>query len=316
MRAIVVDEFGGTPRMADMPVPEPEAGDLQIQIKAAGINPFDAAIAGGALRDVVEHKFPLILGMDGAGVVAAVGDGVVGFRPGDRVYGQFNRLPAGLGSYGEYSLASADSIVAKMPEGMNFEQAAALPVATTTGWNMVRAARVDEGQIVLVVGATGGVGQAAIQFAALQGATVIATATPDAVEMVTGLGAAAAVDYTAGPVAAQVLGMHPDGIDAVIDTVGGKQAIELADLIRPGGVLVSAKGSADPDTLAQREVRGVNFSNQTSGQQLAELAELVDGSQVKVLLQHVVPLEEAPAALSSLLKGGSRGKTVIRILCW
>jgi len=313
MRAIVVDGFGGTPRMADMPIPEPEPGDIQIEIKAAGINPFDAAIARGALKDVVEHQFPLILGMDGAGVVAAIGPGVEAFQPGDRVYGQFNRPSAGLGSYGEYSLAHVDGIVAKMPRGMNFEQAAALPVATTTGWNMVRAALVDEGQIVLVVGATGGVGQAAVQFAAAQGATVIATATPDAAATMTGLGATVAVDYTAGSVPDRVLGMYPDGIDAVIDTVGGQQAKELAQLIKPGGALVSAKGAADPDVLAQREIRGVNFVNQTSGEQLAELAELVDGGQVKVLLQHIVPLEEAPAALDRLVKGGSRGKTVIRI---
>jgi NADPH:quinone reductase-like Zn-dependent oxidoreductase len=313
VRAIVVDEFGGTPRLAELPVPAPGPGDIQVQIKAAGINPFDAAIVRGALRDVVEHKFPLVLGTDGAGLVTAVGDGVVAFRPGERVYGQFNRLPDGLGTYAEYSLASADGVVAKMPEGMNFEQAAALPVATTTGWNIVRAARVDEGQIVLVVGATGGVGQAAVQFAAAQGATVIATGTPDVAAMMRDLGAAAVVDHTAGPVIDQVLSMYPDGIDAVINIVGGDQAMERAKLIKPGGVLVSAKGGIDPDALAQREIRGIDFSNETSGQQLAELADLVDAGKVRVILQHVVPLAEAPAALDRLLLGGSRGKTVIRI---
>ncbi|HLJ98510.1 MAG TPA: NADP-dependent oxidoreductase [Streptosporangiaceae bacterium] len=313
MRAIVVDEFDGTPHLADVPVPEPGAGDIQIQIKAAGINPFDAAIVRGALRDYMPHKFPLVLGMDGAGVVTAAGPGVAAFQPGDRVYGQFHRPPAGLGTYAEYSLASVDGVVAKMPDGVNFEQAAALPVATTTGWNLVRAANVDMGQTVLVVGATGGVGQAALQFAAAQGATVIATAPPDAVTLVTGLGATATVDHTAGALADQVLSAYPDGLDAVIDTVGGRQAMGLARAIKTGGVLISAKGAADSDTLAEREIRGINFVNQTDGAQLGELAALVDAGRVKVILDHIVPLADAPAALERLLQGGSRGKTVIRL---
>jgi NADPH:quinone reductase-like Zn-dependent oxidoreductase len=313
MRAIVVDEFGGTPHMADMPVPEPGPGDVQIQIKAAGVNPFDAAIVSGALKDVVAHKFPLILGMDGAGVVTKAGDGVVAFRPGDRVYGQFNRPSAGLGGYCEYSLVRADGVVAKMADGMNFEQAAALPVASTTGWNLVSTARVDTGQSVLVVGATGGVGHAAVQFAAAQGAKVIATATPDAATMMLDLGASKVVDYTAGPVADQVASMFPDGIDVVIDIVGGSQVVDLARLIKTGGVMISAKGGADPDALAQREIRGINFVNKTTGAQLAELADVFESGQLKVILQHAVPLEDAPAALQRVLQGGARGKTVIRI---
>lgn len=313
MRAIVVDAFDGTPHLADIPVPEPGAGDVQIQVKAAGINPFDAAVVRGALKEATPHKFPLVLGVDGAGVVTAAGPGVAAFQPGDRVFGQFLRPPAGLGSYAEYTLASVDGAVAKMPDGLNFEQAAALPVAGTTGWNMVRAANVDMGQTVLVVGATGGVGQAALQFAAAQGAAAIATAPPDAVSLVTGLGAVATVDHTAGAVADQVLKLYPDGLDVVIDVVGGRQAMGLAKAIKTGGVLISAKGAADPKALAERQVRGINFSNQATAEQLGEIAVLAGTGQIKVILDHIVPLDDAPAALDRLLAGGSRGKTVIRI---
>lgn len=311
MRAIAISEFGRTPELMDLPKPAPGPDDILVRMHAAGLNPFDWKVADGLIPDVA---FPLILGVDGAGVVEEVGVAVAGFRPGDEVFGQFMRLSAGLGSYAEYALATQTSAVARMPKGMIFTQAAAVPLSTTTAYHMVEAAKVDEGQIVLVSGA-GGVGQQAVQFAANAGATVIATATPDLAGFLRDLGAAQVVDFTAGPVAEQVLVLHPGGIDVVLDTVSNDPAAlaALAGTVRPGGTVVTTLFSADPKALAAKEITGINLENKATPELLAMIAELIDASRIRVRIDHQVPLAEAPAALVRNREGKAKGKTVIEI---
>jgi NADPH:quinone reductase-like Zn-dependent oxidoreductase len=190
MRAVAVSGFGATPELVELPKPVPGPGELLVRIHAAAYNPFDLKVADGALKDSVQHKFPLILGLDGAGVIEAVGPGVHTLKPGDKVYGQFLNPAKGRGSYAEYAIATTASAIAKMPQGMIFTQAAAVPTASMTAFNMVETARIDAGQRVLVNGATGGVGQSVVQFAANRGAHVIATAQPDAAPIMKDLGAA------------------------------------------------------------------------------------------------------------------------------
>ena len=127
MRAVVIRDFGVEPELADLPVPEPGAGEIRVLMRAAGMNPFDWKVIDGALKGVVEHPFPLVMGSDGAGEVDAVGAGVDAFSVGDRVFGQFMKVALGRGSYAEQVLAPADGKLAPMPEGLSFETAAALP---------------------------------------------------------------------------------------------------------------------------------------------------------------------------------------------
>ncbi|MGW4797138.1 zinc-binding dehydrogenase [Nonomuraea sp. NPDC004297] len=196
-----------------------------------------------------------------------------------------------------------------MPKGMTPEQAAAVPTATGTAWDVVEAARIDEGQTVLIVGATGGVGQSAIQLAALRGARVIATAAPADEDLVRGFGAAETVDRDRA--AEQVRAAHPDGIDAVLELVSPAGATGPAEaLLRPGGVICSIVHALDPDALAARELRGVNLINHPTPQVLTNLADLIDAGRLRVRVEAQVPLERAPAELREIAGRRARGKTV------
>ncbi|MBW8821806.1 MAG: alcohol dehydrogenase catalytic domain-containing protein, partial [Streptomyces sp.] len=161
------------------------------------MNPFDWKVIDGALQGVVEHPFPIVMGSDGAGVVEAVGVDVETFRPGDRVYGQFMKVGLGRGSYAEFAVAPAEGKLALLPESLSFPVAAALPTASVAAYQAVEEARLDSGRTILVNGASGGVGQSAVQFAAETGARVIATGPADLGDHLRSLGASEVVDFTA-----------------------------------------------------------------------------------------------------------------------
>lgn len=312
MRAVVIPGFGVDPEVVDLPDPEPGTGEVLMRIHAAGMNPFDWKVIDGALRDVVEHPFPIVMGSDGAGVVERVGPGVDSFRPGDRVLGQFMKVALGRGSYAERALVAADGKIALMPEALSFEIAAALPTASVAAYQAVAEARPDQGSTVLVNGASGGVGQSAVQLAADAGAHVIATAPADLAAHLRDLGAAEVVDFTQGPTADQVLVAHPRGIDAVIDLVSTSgQAEPLVALLRPGGVAVSTNGALDVEAMAARELRGVNLSSAATPAILADLAEAAAEGRLRVTIDATVPLEEVPAAVARARTGQARGKTVV-----
>ena len=319
MRAVVIPGFGAEPELADVPAPEPGPGDVLVRLHAAGMNPFDWKVSEGALRGVVEHRFPVVMGSDGAGVVAGVGADVTAFRPGDRVFGQFMKVALGVGSYAELTVAPAEGKLALIPDGVSFSLAAALPTATVTAYQAIAEAHLEPGRTILVNGASGGVGQSAVQFAADAGAVVLATAPPDLVAHLRGLGAAEVVDFTRGPTADQVLAAHPDGIDAVLDLVSRPKdarpggAEPLVDLLRPGGVAISTNGALDPDAMAARGLRGVNFSSTATPEVLERIVALAAAGRLRVTIDAEVPLEDAPAAVARARAGHARGKTVVLI---
>lgn len=314
MRAIAVSEYGATPSLIEVDRPEPGPGEILVRLVAAGMNPFDWKVADGALKGVVEARFPLILGQDGAGVVEAVGEGVDRFRPGEQVYGSFSGIPQGLGSYADFTLAPQDGPVATMPQKMVYSQAAAVPTASMTAYNLVEATGVEDGKTVLVIGATGGVGQAVVQFAALKGGYVIATASPDMTDRMLGLGADETVDYRDGDLFESVTGAHPDGVDVLIDLVSDERDLDmLAGAVKKGGVVASTIGQANTAGLKKRGVKAKNFQNKASAELLAVLAELIDGGRFKVHVSREIDLAETPGAIAEARRGGARGKTVIRL---
>lgn len=314
MRAIAVSEYGATPALMNLPRPEPGPGEILVKVIAAGLNPLDWKIADGVLKDSVDAPFPLILGQDGAGVVEEVGEGVTRLREGEQVYGSFLDVERGLGAFAEYALARDDGPVARMPEGMIYTQAAAVPTASATALAMVETADVRPGQTVLVVGATGGVGQGLVQLAAREGAKVIATARDDMAGTMRRLGADETVDHSKGDLNRQVLEVHSDGIDAVFDVVGDTGDTEaIAQLLRPGGVYISTTWSVNPDAMEAKGLRGINFEVELSAELLDRVSELIDAGALRVRVEREVPLEEASAALAESRAGGARGKTVIRI---
>lgn len=312
MRAVVIPGFGVDPEVVDLPVPEPGEGEVLVHLHAAGMNPFDWKVIDGALRGVVDHPFPIVMGSDGAGVVERVGPGVDTFRPGDRVYGQFMKVALGRGSYAEWAVAPAEGKLAQMPESLSFEVAAALPTASVTAYQAIAEARLDQGSTILVNGASGGVGQSAVQFAARAGARVVATAPGDLAAHLRELGAAEVVDFTRGPTAEQVLAAHPEGIDAVLDLVSTPgQAEPLVALLRPGGVAISTNGALDVQAMAEHELRGVNFSSNATPDALGTVAEAAAEGRLRVTIDAAVPLAEVPAAVARARAGHARGKTVI-----
>lgn len=315
MRAVAVPDFGARPEVMQLPVPRPGPGEILLRIHAAGMNPFDWKVIDGALRGVVPHAFPLILGNDAAGVVEQTGPEVTRFRPGDRVFGQVMNLSRGLGSYAGYAAVSQDGHLARVPDGLPFTVAAALPTASATAYNAIEASRTGAGQTILINGATGGVGQSAVQFAAARGATVLATASPAAAGHLRDLGAHHIIDHTQATTAGQVRAAYPGGVDAVLDLVSTPAtAVGLGDLValvRPGGIIINTNGAANVEALAARGIRAVNFSNTTSAELLATLADQANTGKLRVRIDAEVPLDDAPAAIASARAGHARGKTVI-----
>jgi NADPH:quinone reductase-like Zn-dependent oxidoreductase len=314
MRAIAVSEYGATPASMNLPRPEPGPGEILVKMIAAGLNPSDWKIADGMLKDSVDVPFPLILGQDGAGVVDAVGEGVTRLRHGEQVYGSFGDVERGLGSYAEYAVARDDGPVARMPEGMIYTQAAAVPTASMAALTLVEEARIDTGQTVLVVGATGGVGQGVVQLASRTGARVIATARDDMAGTMRRLGADETVDHSEPDLNRQVLAVHSGGIDVIVDTVSDTRAAEhLAQLLRPGGTYITTTWSVHPDGMEARELRGINLEYEPSFALLERISDLIDAGELRVRVEREVPLEDAAAALADNRAGGARGKTVLRV---
>lgn len=313
MKAVTVSAFHAEPELTELPTPEPGPGELLVRLLAAGLNPFDWKVADGALEDAVPHAFPLVLGSDGAGLVVRTGPGVTRFREGDRVYGQFMRLPEGQGSYAEFTLAHQDGKLALIPAELDYPLAAALPTAGVTAYQAVEAVDPKDGQTLLINGASGGVGQSAIQFAARLGARVLATGTADVADYLRELGAHTVIDFTEAPTHEQVAAAYPDGIDAVLDLVtpSGADISALTALVRAGGTVVSTNYATDPEALAGRGVRGVNLGNDPTPETLTELANLAANGELRVRIEHTVPLAEAPAAVARARAGHARGKTVI-----
>jgi NADPH:quinone reductase-like Zn-dependent oxidoreductase len=253
-----------------------------------------------------------VLGSDGAGTVERVGEGV-DFEPGDRVFGQFMDVKHGRGSFAEYAVTKAAKL-ARLPAALPFDVAAALPTAGTAAHDFVEGTGIGPGQTLLINGASGGVGQAAVQLAAAQGVRVIGTTDPETAAYLRELGAAETVDFTVGPTADQVRVAHPGGIDAVVDLISGPGEIEpIAALLKPNGVVVSSNGAADAEVLAVRGLRGANLYANAKPATLASLADAVELGQLRLRIDYKVPLEDAADALQRLKAGRARGKTVLTI---
>jgi NADPH:quinone reductase-like Zn-dependent oxidoreductase len=313
MRTIAEKKFGGPIALMDLPTPEIRAGEVLIRVRAAGVNPFDWKVADGELKGELEHRFPLILGFDAAGMVERVGADVTGLAEGDEVYGYLFKPVIGGGTYAEYVRAPA-AIVAKKPESVSFAEAAALPVPGLTAMDLVDAVDPKEGEIVLIVGATGGVGSYAVQLAARRGAHVIATARQANEAFARELGASEMVDHTRRDLLNAVQMIHPGGIEAIIDVVSERDELaRMAGLLKEGGRLASSVYAADIESLAQRGIKATNVGVHPDARRLEELARMVDAGELTVRLERTFPLERAPEALDESRTGHVRGKIVLLV---
>jgi NADPH:quinone reductase-like Zn-dependent oxidoreductase len=265
----------------------------------------------GAMKDFMPYEFPAVIGMDVAGVVETVGEGVEGFAPRDRVFGTMGMKPAiHDGTFGELVAAQTASL-APTPEGVDDQRAGTLGVAGTTALGAVEALNVSGGARVLIVGVTGGVGSFAIQLAAGRGAHVIASIRPGDEDFVTDLGAVEAVDYTSD-LAATVRERYPDGVDGLLDLVNRDPAAfaSLTELVRAGGRATSSVGAAGEAT-ALGEVAVSNAGGNPA--LLGALADLVSAGTLRVPIRLTFPLKDAADALQTFTNEHTLGKLVIAV---
>ncbi|MET7462839.1 NAD(P)H-binding protein [Nonomuraea sp. NPDC005501] len=296
MRAARIHSYGGPEvvRHEEAPLPSPGPGEVLIRVAATSFNPSETALRAGMLRAVLPVALPYTLGWDVSGTVAAVGSGVTGWAPGDRVIGRLD----GGGTAAEYVTAPAD-VLAAAPSAIPLADAAAIPVAGLTAWQaLFEHAQVGAGRRVLINGAGGGVGGFAVQLARHAGATVIATAGPRSAAAVRALGADQVVDYTVEPL--------PGEVDAVINLapITPDAAAELAALLRPGGVAVSI-------TVPLPSPFSGHFVTRNDPAQLSRLVRLVDAGDLAVDIAESHPLAELASIHHRSETGRTRGKIIL-----
>ena len=310
MRAFALEEFGRPGSVMDVPDPEPGEGQVRIRVAAAGLNPFDNAVIQGYLKDNMEHRFPLIPGADASGTVEALGEGVIELSIGDEVFGSVGKRHLGEGTFAELATMSTGTI-ARKPASIDHTDAAAIPVAGATALTMIETASVSDGDMVVAIGATGGVGSYLVQLAAKRGARVLAICSAENADYARKLGAADIIDYDAGDVVEAVRSIAPDGVDVIAEMHGGDDTARLAELVRSGGRVVSAVGGADEGTLKARGIEAANVMGMVATESLELLAGMLERGEIVSPEITTVPLADAAKAFEQIASGHTRGKIVV-----
>jgi NADPH:quinone reductase-like Zn-dependent oxidoreductase len=324
MRALVLEEFGGALVLTELAKPVAGTGQVLVRVEASGVNPLDTKIRAGQAGHA-QSKLPAVLGLDLAGVVEAVGDGVTGFRPGDAVYGMTGGVGDLPGSLAEYAAVDA-RLLAPRSAALTAREAAALPLVVITAWEgLVDRANVRAGQRVLIHGGAGGIGQVAVRIAVARGAEVFATGSARSLTTIRELGATP-IDYTATPVADYVA-EHTggEGFDVVYDTVGGATLDASFTAVRHyTGHVVSALGWGS-HSLAPLSFRGATYSGvftllpmltgrgrEHHGEILREVTALADAGALRPRLDpRQFTLDTVDDAHAAVADGTASGKVVI-----
>ncbi|QDO03592.1 NADP-dependent oxidoreductase [Streptomyces sp. RLB3-17] len=310
MKAVRFHQYGDPDvlRYEDVEQPVPGAGQVRVRVAATSFNPVDANIRAGFMQGPIPVTLPHSPGIDVAGTVDALGEGVTGIQVGDQVIGF---LPmAGPGAAAEYVLAPVEALT-PAPKSVALSDAAALPLVGLTAWQaLFEHAKLTAGQRVLVNGAGGAVGGYAVQLAKQAGAFVIATAGPRSSRRVTAAGADEVIDHTTADVAAAV--SQPVDVVLNLAPVEPAQLDALLGLIRPGGVLVNTTVWMPAPSDEERGVRGIDLFVRSNAEQLSHLAELIDGGELRVEVARRVPLAELPALHADAAAGAlPNGKVVV-----
>jgi NADPH:quinone reductase-like Zn-dependent oxidoreductase len=323
MKAIIRDTYGSADILELREIDKPEIGDdeVLVRVHAAGVDqgvwhvmtglPYPIRLAGYGLR---APKTP-VLGADVAGVVEAVGNDVTRFQVGDEVFG------IGKGSYAEYARAREDRLAPK-PANLTLEQAAAVAISSLPALQGLRDhGRVESGQKVLIIGASGGVGTYAVQLAKAFGAEVTGVCSTTKVDVVRSIGADHVIDY-----------MHEDfaageqRYDVILDIGGNSSLLRLRRALTPKGTLVIAGGEADGRWLggSDRQVRALllspfvgqklgTFVSRENHEDMIVLKELIEAEKVTPIIDRTYPLSDVPEAIRYMREGHARGKLVITV---
>lgn len=310
MRAAQINGYGGKDVLvvnADVAKPASKAGEVLVEVKAAGVNPFDVKVRKGDAQSMGKLDFPATLGGDFSGVVAAVGDGVSGLNIGDEVYGQAGAL-SGQGSFAEFTVCSADSVAPK-PSALDFVTAAAAPLTGVSAYQaLVDHAGLQSGQKVLIHGGAGGIGTIAVQLAKHLGAHVVTTVTPKDIDYAKQLGADEVIDFTTEDFAQKV-----KDCDVVYDLVNGDVTAKSYQVLKPGGVLVSMLAQPDEQLMQKYQVKMISQFTKVTRERLEKLAELITSGAIKIHVDKTFPLDQVAEALDYLEQGKQQGKVVLQI---
>jgi alcohol dehydrogenase len=332
MRAFVLSGYGtitDNVRLAQLPDPVAALGEVLVEIQAASLNPIDFKIVHGDLKRVSKYKLPRPFGFDASGVVKSVGTGAGRFKPGDAVYLRASRET--IGTFAE-QIAVDEKFVALKPSGVSHAQAASLPLVGLTTVQGFGRAGARAGQRILIHAGSGGVGTFAVQYARHLGLHVTSTTSSRNADFVRSLGAEKVIAYDSENYLEQ-----GGGYDIVYDTLGGAFTIDAFKVVKRGGTVISLSGPPDRD-FARREGAGwlvgiavwlmgrkvyaasakagadyCWYFTEANGDQLRDIAALVERGAIKPVIDREFAFEQLPDALSYLEAGRARGKVVLKV---
>ena len=332
MKVVQIDNYSKTidsVKIREINIPEIKPDEVLVRVKSVGINPVDNMITRGEVKLITPYSFPLTIGNELAGVIEKTGEKVTEFKEGDRV---FSRLPTNkIGAFAEY-VAINKKDLAKIPEYLSFNEAAAIPLTALTAYQALDILQVKSGETLFISGGSGGFGAMAVPLAKARGIKVITNGSLENKERVLALGAEQFLDYKTED---YVQLLHD--VDGVIDTIGGKDTEKQFSILKQGGKLVSLKGMPNGrfakkmglplwkqwvfgfagrsfDNMAKKRNQEYHFIFvQSSGEQLSEIAKVLEENQIRPSIDSIYSFEDIAKALVKVDKGSSRGKTIVEI---
>lgn len=315
MKAVYIEEFGDSSklRFADRPMPRANPDEVLIQVEYSGVNPVDWKIEEGMFKNFLPYEFPIILGWEAAGTIKGVGDNVKNFKVGDQVYTYCRKQTVKDGSFAEYLVVDGKHVALK-PKNLSFAQAASIPLCALTAWQAIHEAiKPKKGDKILILGGAGGVGSFAIQIARDAGCYIYTTASPKNHDYVRKLGVDAPIDYNKNNVVDAVKAKEPNGVDAILDLVGGQTLKNTIPAVKKNGIVVSIVDRNRPSTITNAETKFVNVFVRPDGQQLKNLTEQFNKGTLVAPEIEELPLSQTAKALEKIKTQHTRGKIVLRV---
>lgn len=310
MKAVIIEAYGDIEqfKLTDLPEPKITEVEVLIEVHAVAINPIDWKIRAGYLQDVLPFDMPIIFGWDISGIVKRIGEQVTDFHIGDKVLARADlKKPGGFAEL----IAVDEAQLVKKPDGVSFEEAAAIPLAGMTAWQMLfDKVNLTSGETVLIHGGAGGIGCFAVQLAKLKGAEVITTGSARNRDFLYALGADTFIDYHKENFQTMV-----HDVDAVLDVIGGEVLKNSYLVLKPGGRIVSVAERPDQEEAMERGISASYLNSKIKVQQLEELVALVSKGKLKVIVSEVFSftVEGIKQAHALSEKGHTRGKIIVHV---
>lgn len=310
MKAAQIKEYGGPENVSIVDIDKPtlDEGQVLVEVHAASLNPFDTMIRSGAYKEMIPLELPKTLGGDIAGVVVEVGDGVTGFAPGDKVFGQANAVAGNSGAFAEFAATKSEQVAAA-PSNLSMTEAASLPLVGVSALQaLVEHMDVQSGQNVFIHGGAGGIGTVAIQIAKHLGAYVATTATGNGIDYAKQLGADEVIDYKEQDFT-EIL----KDFDAAFDTVGGDEFAKTYRILKRGGTAVSMIAPPDEQLAQEYGITALMQNTGVTKERLEKLCELAEAGAVTPHIDRTYPLDEVQKAFEIREGGSITGKIVLAI---